>query len=236
MASKVVFQPKASPAKQGLVMVFDLEGFSRFFNQPDVHEYVTKYLNHVLSAVTVNFAGGNGYWDESCSDYSPLGLLPSHVKFLGDGALYIWTTQEGEDLPADFVWELVSRISHFENCFSNVVKEWADDLPVVDIPKRIRISLSRGTIYELQHQGTADTECIGFCINLASRLQNYCPELGFIASARLNVPGKILDEYGFIKVVAKKLRGFAREIVFVNQWQFEKLPAGTRSELFDVLD
>src|SRR5258708_2469730 len=61
-SSRIHFEAKASRAMNGIALVFDLEGFSAFFNQPDVHNYVPRYLNHVLEAVTRCYAGGDIYW------------------------------------------------------------------------------------------------------------------------------------------------------------------------------
>ena len=40
MATTFKFELPASRPKQGLVVIYDLEGFSRFFNQPDVQDYM----------------------------------------------------------------------------------------------------------------------------------------------------------------------------------------------------
>ena len=87
--STVQFDSKASQPRRGMVMVYDLEGFSRFFNQPDVQDYVPVFINHVSAAVSACIYGGNQYWIEETNS-EPLPVLPVHEKFLGDGAMYIW--------------------------------------------------------------------------------------------------------------------------------------------------
>ncbi len=42
---KLSFKKYAGNPEQAFVLVFDLEGFSKFFSQPDVYYYVAKYLN-----------------------------------------------------------------------------------------------------------------------------------------------------------------------------------------------
>ena len=42
------FKPTASLPEKALIMLFDLQGFSKFFNQPDVNDYVPKYLNVIF--------------------------------------------------------------------------------------------------------------------------------------------------------------------------------------------
>jgi len=53
----MAFEKEAGQATHGLAMVFDLEGFSQFFNQPDVQLYVSKYLNHILNAMDILVRG-----------------------------------------------------------------------------------------------------------------------------------------------------------------------------------
>src|SRR5260221_6198693 len=100
-SSRIHFEAKASRAMNGIALVFDLEGFSAFFNQPDVHNYVPRYLNHVLEAVTRCYAGGDIYWADD-----PNGEkleAPIHQKFMGDGGLYVWIPPASdEDFSQDF--------------------------------------------------------------------------------------------------------------------------------------
>lgn len=58
------FKSEASPPTQALVLIFDLGGFSKFFAQPDVHQYVPKYLNRIFNCIDICINGGNQYWVE----------------------------------------------------------------------------------------------------------------------------------------------------------------------------
>lgn len=217
-------------------MICDVEGFSRFFNQPDVNGYVAKYLNHVLEAVDVCICGGSPYWLEDAQEYEPLMLQPSHVKFLGDGVMLIWTPDaKNQDFSLCFLNKLCNRLWHLKNNFNRVLSRCADTVPVFDLPPKIRFGLARGTVYKLQQRHSTRTEYIGFCINLASRLQKYCPQLGFIASARLSLPASMLEDSCYVKVVAKKIPGFSSEIVIVDKDEFERLDQATKADLFDIL-
>lgn len=232
--SHLQFQSKASRPKNGIALFFDLEGFSRFFNQPDVNEYVTKFLNHVFGAVDVCIYGGSAYWDKNQKEYSPLSLSPIHVKFIGDGALYIWTPKKsGDEFAAAFINTLLNRLFNLKLWFSVVLERCAEDVPVVDLPARIRFGIARGTIFELQHHGRAQKEFIGFCLNLANRLQTYCRSLGFIASARIGMSHVEMEKHGYRKVIAKQIVGFPREIVIVDSQEFDNLEEDERSELFE---
>jgi len=69
--------------------MYDLEGFSRFFNQPDVQDYVPVFLNHVSEAMGRCLFGGDDYWMNDKVKQLPLSFRVVHEKFTGDGALYI---------------------------------------------------------------------------------------------------------------------------------------------------
>ena len=233
MINLIQFRPMASPPQSAVVLTFDLEGFSRFYSHPDVQDYVTKYLNRILGCLSVCIHGGWAYWLEGGTQMSPL-PAPVHQKFLGDGAMYLWTVPEKhEQAPRVDMVVLLNRLWNLKNNFDQVVRACADDVPVVDLPRRIRFGLAAGSVYELSYEKGEATEYIGYCINLASRLERYCKDLGFIASARLGIPEKELDEHGYVKVIAKKLYGFPKEMVVVERKEFNQLNPGVRDDLFD---
>ncbi len=232
----IQFDPTASTPRHGIAMIYDLEGFSQFFNQPDVQEYVPKFLNHISAALDVSFAGGDAFWvDPLDNPAPPLSVLPSHEKFMGDGCLYVWKPEEGKSFNPDFVSSLCNRLWNIRLRFERILRSCADDVPVAELPQRIRFGLARGTIYELTRADGGAHEFIGFCINLASRLQRYCPALGFIASARLGLAETTLKEHGYIKVIATKLHGFPKEVVIVDKREFERLDSGVKDHLFAPL-
>ncbi len=225
------FQKRASRAQNGIALIFDLEGFSKFFGHPDVHEYVPTYLNIITKAVENCLFGGTLPGDGQAMN--PLKIVPVHKKFLGDGMLYVWTPPSDTDrFPPNSIIVLVNRLWNLKNNFGKVNKSCADTVPIYELPSRIRFGLARGTVYELSAVGSKEREYIGYCINLASRLQNYCPQLGFIASARLEIPESVLKENNYIRTVANKIKGFPKEIVVVDKKEYADLDDEVRSELF----
>lgn len=236
----IQFEATASRPKQGLVVIYDLEGFSQFFNQPDVQDYVPKYLNRVNDAIGRIIYGGVQYWlpptHKPSRKWPALTALPAHEKFLGDGAMFIWLDQAESTISTPFVVDLCNHLWNLKTNFEGVVKAAYDEMPVFDLPKRIRIGIARGTIFELSRCSTRQKEYIGFCINLASRLQKYCPELGFIASARIGLPQATLDENRWIRVVAKDIKGFPREIVIVDSDEYKSLKSEIRSRYFENIE
>lgn len=235
MENTFSFDSTASRPKHAFALVYDLEGFSRFFNQPDVHEYVPKFLNRVSEAVRRVIFGGDAYWTDYGNKLQPLSLQPTHEKFLGDGALYLWTEGPANKINPVFVGQLCNRLWDLKSTFGEIVQRATETSPVVDLPQRIRFGLARGTVYELRRKGSRQKEYIGFCINLASRLQKYCPDLGFIASARIRLPEATREKSGYTRVVAKQIKGFPKEIVIVDQAEYEGLDAAVRDEYFEPL-
>ena len=230
------FSERGGLARNGIAMIFDLEGFSKFFNQPDIHEYIPKYLNHVLQAVDVCIFGGRKFWLPDQPKLDRTDLLPVHRKFLGDGVLYLWTPAKGkEDFSQAFIFALANRMWNLKNEFAAVNRAASETVPVVELPPRIRIGIARGTVFELPVEGRPEPEYIGFCINLASRLQGYCPALGFLASARLDLPQDLIDRHGYARVVATRIKGFPKEMLFVDREEYARLQEATKKNLFQEL-
>ncbi len=180
------FKPQASRPHDGIAMTFDIGGFSAFFNQPDVHKYMPKYLNHIADYLDICIFGGVQYWIKEPKEQklSPLDVLPDHRKFLGDGALYIWAPTDSEVLTSEFTVYLANRLWNLQRNFSNVNQACADVILVFELPYAIRIGLARGTVFELSLASSGAKEYIGICLNLASRLQKYCAaQLHCICSA-----------------------------------------------------
>lgn len=236
LTATIKFKKAASRAKEAIVMIYDIASFSKFFNLPDVHRYVPTFINIVSDTISTIFFGGENYWysDYEKKSYDPLLISPIHEKFLGDGGLYLWTLPKGrKKFPSNFIVELCNSLYDLKNQFQKIIEKCRTEIPIYDLPEGIRFGLAKGTVYELTREGSNDKEYIGICINLASRLQNYCSGLGFIASARMDITEPDLKEFEYIKVVATKIKGFPKEIVVVDKTEFEKLSKETKENLFE---
>lgn len=242
MGKSIRFKYENNDEKHGFVMVFDLEGFTQFVNQPGVDDYhITEYLNAVFKAIDVCLLGGTPNWaDYPDKKWVPFEVelysKPAHVKFLGDGALYLWARPfDDTDFDLEFMLCLMNRLGSLREDFENILQLCPADVQAFNLPERIRFGFARGTVYELSSlPGLAKSqkEYVGSCVNLASRLQNYCPQFGFIASARLGIPKSELDKNGYIIVSAKQIRGFQPEKVIVDRREFEDLDQKVKSALF----
>ncbi len=240
MAKKITkataFKPEASRALNGLAIIYDISGFTAFFNRPDIHEYIPRYLNHISKCVEIMIFGGETFWrGEKKETRTPMLHLPVHRKFLGDGALYIWCAKKNSDLDTSFVVSLLNRLWNIQSQFKEITKACSSFIPFTELPPSLRFGVARGTVFELTYERTGGREYIGVCINLASRLQKYCPNLNFIASARVDLPEDKLEKYGYIKVVAKQIKGFPKEIVIIDKNEFNALAPDVVEALFEVI-
>jgi hypothetical protein len=230
------FKPAASQPFHSISLLFDLEGFSGFFNQPDVHGYIAKYLNMIIDAVSLTFEGGELYWDRNKKGEAIIASAlprPIHSKFLGDGVLYIWRL---DDFTKKQIIDLVDRVWTLKNSFSVLCERASHLLPVHTFPKRIRFGIASGTVYQLTCQNRTAHEYIGYSINLVSRLQSYSRDIGFIVSGRLNIQDKTIFSHGYKKCIAKKIRGFPDETVILDTHDYNNLDENTRSALFSELN
>jgi len=224
----------ASHPQNAIALVYDLEEFSNFFNQPDVQEYIPEFLNIISDSVSTCLFGGTAYWQDNAK-YPPLSSTPIHEKFMGDGGLYIFTPDGLSDFRDGFPVALCNRLYMLRRNFQQVLQKCTDTVPVFAIPKKIRFGLARGSVYELASNHGRQPEYIGFCINLSSRLQAYCPDLGFIVSARLKIPADKLSESGYKKVIATKIKGFPKELVLVDEDEYKSLGGEVRTALFEEI-
>lgn len=232
-----MFSPHASQPRNAIVLIFDLEGFSNFFNQPDVSDYLPAFLNHIFTAVNICIVGGDAYWlPKNDSASVKLTLEIAHQKFMGDGALLVLLPDKTQKkISDDTAQKLCNRLWNLKRNFKKILQRCSDDVPVFALPPRIRFGIARGTVLELTKQGSNESEFVGFCINLASRLQKYCPTLGFIGSARMQLSSSMLKTHGYKKIVATAIKGFPKEIVFVDENELNNVSKEEFSALFEEL-
>lgn len=225
---------KAGNPELGLALVFDISGFTNFFNKPDLQYYITDYINHIIECIEINIYGGNAYWvpEEEFKSNLPLTLKPKMRKFLGDGMLYIWENDEKNTLNNDsFKIKLINRLWNLQLHYNYINKHLYERIPIGDLPTTVKFGIAKGTLYKLtEKDGTNDY--IGPCINLASRLVKYCQEINFIASARLDISKEKLIEHGYFRIIAKELRSFENEIIFIERKDYDRINEPDKLRLF----
>lgn len=216
-----------------VAVIYDLEGFTDFCTRPQIEKHIPTLLNRVAELIC-------SCLDPAWVPSSPLAFScgdwgkPTHLKFLGDGALVLWPLPHEVDRSRMFLMALLNRLFVARQSYSDVLDHCRDDFGVLDVPERLRFGLAAGDVVELTGEN-GKPEFVGFPINLASRLQSYCRPLGFLASARIGLPSESLEANGFQKVKALGLRGFSTEVLIADRKDFDALPDDERERLFSVL-
>jgi class 3 adenylate cyclase len=232
------FKEKGTPGTEAIVLWFDLEGFSRFFTQPDVHLYAPQYLNVIFSSVQDLFGAKAPAWCKGPGAASPskgLGIRePDFAKFMGDGGFYLWlASAENEPIPHHFKTALIDCLLQLRSSFDFITERAADAVPLPALPGQNRFGVTRGTVYGLYVDGSSEpVDYIGFAINLAARLQSYARDIGLVASARLGLKQDEVRQARLKKVRATKLKGFDSEWVLVDENDYTSLSAEVREGLF----
>lgn len=231
-----------------LCAVVDLEGFTDFCvaaqstDMRNFIKYFTDWFIDSLCAEMVEYPAEDG--DEYEGMYC---RLPIFVKFLGDGFLLAWDTDEDEFARHIKGAGLMSLCDSPESCFSveqevygeiasilalliklrdrypGACQEWTLGSPA---PEVLRVGIARGEVYPVFGGG----DFVGQPINLASRLQK-------LSSYKLAISATGLDRKKFldsdvparIVQVEGEVRGFIKpRRLFVLSDEFDANPGGLR--------
>lgn len=206
-----------STRTEALAAVFDLSGFTNFCSQIDPHlsvpEYLSRFLNWLFDDIKKQFVEksykeGKKLWAE----------LPFLAKFLGDGVLFLWDTEETDEIGICNTAALLGDtcLGYETNFYPKIKKV------VAKAPKTLRCGIARGSAFSVGN----GQDYVGPCINVASRLQKLSP-LKFCASRR----GFDFDKYMHkdtrpdYVVKSVSLPGIGEnELVWIFKQEFDGLP------------
>lgn len=229
----VHFRDRLTKTKPGMALVYDLGGFTRFANHPNAPRYIPRLINEISSAIAVVIHGGDPYWISHAETYYQPLTRPVHEKFLGDGALYVWTANSERELTrSTFVIPLCNRLRDLRKNFARVVALMKHHIPIASIPREIRVGLAMGDVLRLSRRDSQKHEYVGTCINLASRLQSHCTGIGFLAAASIGMDKLSGAENGYSWAIAKGIKGFPEEDVIVDRLEFEHLKPTMKRQKF----
>jgi len=229
-----LFESDSYDSMNALVLIFDMEDFTTFVNQPDANSYIPKFLNHIFGCLSIIIDGGNPYWcTKTKKQYKPF-LKPEHFKFLGDGALYIWDKDKIISSGKNIL-DLINKLWTLKHNFHVVREKCFNDVSIGSIPKNIRFGLTSGKVTKLRNSKTEKIEYAGSCINLANRLQNYCKEIGFIISAKVDIPHDEITDWSYTKAIALNIKGFRQELIIADWKEIVSLPPEIIDNKFRVI-
>src|SRR6266571_431312 len=94
---------------------------------------------------------------------------------------------------------------------AKIIPQWGVEWQAQNLPHRARFGIATGFVRPLRERSVtlfdgAVRDYVGYCINLAVRLQNHCPEIGFL------VHEPILPKMeGLMKWIAHGMKGARSE-------------------------
>jgi len=210
---------------QALAVFYDLEGFTSFCDQRDsqliIPNFLSQFVNWLFSSLADEFS--ETHTDEHVTLSAP---LPFFSKFLGDGVLLLWDTEE---LGTDDV-ALLNIVQSLHNIVLNYSDAFLPDIQkhMANLPDILRCGIARGQIISVGD----GQDYVGSCINVAARLQKL-GGLRFAVSRRgikLSPSNDSMINPLVIKQV--KIRGIkSDELVYVFPEELEHLSAEDK-ELF----
>lgn len=145
---------------EALAAVFDLSGFTNFCSQVDPHlsvpEYLSRFLDWLFEDVREEFV------EESYKEGKKLWAdLPFLAKFSGDGVLFLWDTENMDEVEICNVVVSLENICQGYGKFYTQIKK-----VVVEPPNALRCGIARGSVFSVGN----GKDYVGPCINIASRL------------------------------------------------------------------
>lgn len=215
--------------RQALAAFFDLEGFTDFCGQVDSHlvipEFLARYLHWLFQTLAGEFREG-----EAGGEVRLWGCLPFYAKFLGDGILFLWDTDQCRGLPGkvNIAQSLLAVTNSYVEAFLPEIRR-----AVSQPPARLRCGIALGQI--LPVGGGADY--VGSCINVAARLQKI-GHLSFAVSRRGfdldESPGTAGSLRSFLTLKRTAIRSIGdQELVYIRKDEFAALGPVERRDFAD---
>lgn len=228
---RIAFAPDRAEPTNAIVVSFDLSGFSDFCSRADAHVVLPKFLSHLFDEVNEFLMGQISAALEKLGEF--LGstaerqkvVRPEFIKFTGDGALLIWLPGIDGKFSEAFCTAIVTAMRGLQSRIAEKVPKWEKSWRVVGLPKRARFGIAGGQVYALRDPTAlpiaGPSDYVGYCINLAVRLQNHCPEVGFLVHESLH-PNK----GDFIRLEALGMKGTRTEPVLAFSADLEGMKEG----------
>jgi class 3 adenylate cyclase len=210
-----------------IAAVFDLSGFTNFCSQVDPHlsmpRFLDEFLNWIFTEIksqleVKRFRQGIRLYSE----------LPFFAKFMGDGVLFLWNT---ENMTMPMICNIVVMLRNISNRYNRIFA------PVIKrhlshVPSSLKCGVARGIVCSV---GNGE-DYVGPCINIASRLQKLS-NIGFCFSKRgIDFEEGMAEETAknyMVKIVS--IRGIGKgELVVVRKPDFEKLSKRDKSIFKDL--
>jgi class 3 adenylate cyclase len=212
--NRITFSPEPQPTRYAIVASFDMSGFTKFCSRSDTHLQISRYLARLFQAFDASF---EDFWRDLLKLRSGLVQVPrpDHMKFTGDGALALWVREKAADFSSSFCTSLVAALRHFQQQLPKKVAAWETEWRSTDLPSHARFGITTGPVHPLAAEASTTfydepVDYAGYHINLAVRLQDHCPDIGFITHAPVDPKLQ-----GLVKLRAVGMKGTFDEPVYV---------------------
>ena len=112
----------------------------------------------------------------------------------------IWHSEDASSFSQTFYELVVTSMRSFQTDLNGQLPLWEKEWRTHDLPKKVRVGIATGVVFALRRPHkestpSAPTDFVGYCINLAVRLQDHCPELGFLVHGDLHPNLHAMEEY-----------------------------------------
>lgn len=209
-----------------LSVIFDLEGFTNFCKQIDPHLAVPEYLSEFLKWLFVEIRT-QLIQKEYKLGYTTWANLPFLSKYLGDGVLFLWDTQNmSETEITNIVVSMYEVCVNYKEKFLKIITK-----DIITPPKKLRCGIARGLVYSIG----GGNDYVGPCINMSARLQKLY-SCSFCFSRRGINPTKMGKSYqSFFTIKQVNIRGIGDgELVCFLKEEYDKMLINEKSLFIDV--
>jgi class 3 adenylate cyclase len=218
--SIIKFLSEGAKTQHALAASFDLSGFSPFCLHPNAHAYLACYIANLFDLLESSFAEIPAL--QTTPSKPAQAPLPTLSKYTGDGALLLWVADTAAEFTSAYSTSIVLALRRFQQCLPARVATWEKEWHTNSLPCRARVGIAAGPVQRLKRQ--VDTlipetmDYAGYPINLAVRLQDHCPEVGFMIHQPVQPQ---LD--GLLAMRAVKPKGALDEPVYVFAEDYQHL-------------
>lgn len=207
--------------------IFDLGGFTKFCSKIDpqlvVPEFLTLFLDWLFKQQRKDFIT-----KEYEKGYYVYCNLPFLSKFMGDGVLFLWETDEIDEVAICNIIGLIYNICFkYKTDFLQSIKD-----KIAEPPETLRCGIARGKVYSVGD----GNDYVGPCINLAARLQKFSQLTLCISRRGFNIDRYMGERVKKLFVVKKaKVRGIGdNELIIVLKNEFDKLSPEEKALFKDI--
>jgi class 3 adenylate cyclase len=201
---------------EALAVIVDLKDFTSFCDQRDPHLAIPKFVKMFLEWLFEKLAD-ELLIEEDETDVALWSPPPFFGKFLGDGVLLLWdvTSMTGE-AKRNIVYSFDIICSDYDSEFLPKIKR-----RFAKPPSKLRCGIAQGQVSSIGE----DTDFVGLCINIASRLQKLADGAFSFAFTEKGLQAEPSEDwYQHFRLIKIPIRGVSNdELIYVLKTEFRKL-------------